>query len=198
MFWFVATKAAKHFGMGPKIAYIILNVIRALNLLAIAACIAASGSLLVKTSDFTNSIGWFNVFDLATKCLIVLFAMLLLITEFPFVLRRFIRTHWPHFGEDNGFGALSASLVFLGCNTLSYLAKKDADEKHLGGDFFRLVQAAGFMALIMAVMNFPTTYIFKNKRNGQSARQVRSDRSAQYYPEAQYQTQYQTHDIPMA
>ncbi|KAK5073217.1 hypothetical protein LTR64_000371 [Lithohypha guttulata] len=156
------------------IKYIVLNAIRCLNILSILACIAASGSLLAKTANLSGDIGYYNFFDLAEKCFIILLAMCVLVTEIPMVklLRDKINTHWPHFGNNHGFFVLSACFLFLGADVLSFLAKKGTDEEHLGGHFFRLVQAAGFMALVMAIINSVAS-IF-GKRSGEPARRVRS------------------------
>lgn len=156
-----------------KIPYIILNTIRGLNILSILACIVASACLLVKTSDLTKEIGWYNFFDLGEKALIILFAMCLLVTETPRLTRDYICRNWPAFGHGSGFIALSMSFVFLGFDVLSYLAKEDTNEKHLGADFFRMVQAAGFMALVMCPVNLIASFFLRDRRRGLTARQVR-------------------------
>lgn len=158
--------------VSTKISYIVLNVIRALNVLSILACEIATGSLLVKTANFT--ITWFNIFDLAAKAFIILFGIFLLITELPKVLRGWMNRHWPAFGNSSGFLTLAICLTFLGSIVLSYLTKEDADEKHLGGDFYRMCQAAGFMSVIMAPINLIATLVLLDRRRGLSARQVRA------------------------
>lgn len=170
--WFMIAKLV----MGnTKIPYIILNVIRGLNILSILACELATGSLLVKTSN--PSIGWFNVFDLAEKVLAMLFGIFLLITELPKLLRGYIGRNWPLFGHGSGFFTFSICILFLGCDVLSYLTKEDADEKHLGSDFYRMCQAAGLMAVIMTGVNFVASMVLQDRRRGLTARQVRGFKS---------------------
>lgn len=169
--WFFLAKSV----MGNSaVSYIILNVIRALNILSITASILASGSLLVKTADLTDDIGWFNVFDLAEKVLIILFALLILITELPKLLQGYIARNWPAFSYQSGFWALGACLVFLGCDVMSYLTKEKTDKKHLGGDFYRMCQAAGMMCIVMGFINMVATLLLGDRRRGLTARQVRA------------------------
>lgn len=184
MLWFAARAGAKVIMGNSKLPYIALNVIRALNILSICACILASGSLLVKTADLTGKIGWYNYFDLGEKCLIIVFAMLVLLTEIPRVMRGYIARNWPHFGYDAGFCVLSSVFVFLGFDTLSFLAKEGTDSKHLGADFFRMVQAAGFIALVMSVLNLVASFVFKDRRRGLTARQVRAYKNIGFQQEA--------------
>lgn len=162
--------------MKPIVGFFALNVIRFLNILSIIACIAASACLLVKTSNLTDNIGWYNIFDLAENCLIIVFALLLLFTELPGGLgESWLIKHWYHLSTSaHRFGVLALCLVFLGCDTLGYLAKKDTDAKHIGADFFRLVQAAGFMALVMAPINFVAGWTFNMKKSrDMTARDIR-------------------------
>lgn len=156
----------------PKVSYIILNVIRALNILAILAAELATGSLLVKTANVT--VAWFNIFDLAAKVFIIIFGICLLITEVPRVLGAWISRHWPAFGYQSGFLSLGVCMTFLGCIVLSYLTKQDADEKHLGGDFYRMCEAAGLMCIIMGHINVVATLVLQDRGRGLTARQVRS------------------------
>lgn len=170
--WFLLAKLV----MGnSKIPYIILNIIRGLNILSILACELAAGSLLVKTSNL--SIGWFNIFDCAEKVLIILFGIFLLITEVPKVLRGWVARNWPLFSHSAGFSTFSICLFFLACDVLSYLTKENADQRHLGGDFYRMCQAAGLMTLIMSAINFIATFVLADRRRGLTARQVRGIKS---------------------
>lgn len=158
--------------LSAKVSFIILNVIRVLNIISILASELATTSLLVKTATVTTS--WFNVFDLAAKAFIILFGIFLLVTELPKILRGWINRHWPAFGTTSGFLTLGVTLTFLGCIVLSYLTKEDADEKHLGGDFYRMCQAAGLMTLIMGSINIIATLLLQDRRRGLTARQVRA------------------------
>lgn len=169
--WFFLAK----FIMGSTaINRIILNVIRGLNIVSLLASIIASGCLLVKTADLTDDIGWFNVFDLAEKAMVILFALFILLTELPKVLRGYFARNWPCFSHQAGFWALGVCLVFIGCDVMSYLCKEKTDEKHLGGDFYRMIQAAGILCLILAFSNMLASVLLRDRRRGLTARQVRA------------------------
>lgn len=164
------------------VPYITLNVIRVLNIISIIACIIASASLLVKTAGLTATIGWYNAFDLGEKCLIIMFAMWLLATELPL---RFLDSYkvrrWPLLSYESGFIPLAICLLFLGFDVLSFLAKADTNAKTLGKDFYRMVQAAGFMTLVMVIVNIIVTFLFQKRQLGLSARQVRGFKHGPQY-----------------
>lgn len=170
MWFFLAKVVMGH----TAVSYTILNVIRALNILSIVASILASGSLLVKTADLTDDIGWFNIFDLAEKVMIILLALFILLTEVPKVLKGYFARNWPAFSHQSGFMALAVCLLFLGCDVMSYLTKEKTDQKQLGRDFYRMVQAAGLMCCIMSFINIIATFVLKDRRKGLTARQVRA------------------------
>lgn len=171
--WFLLTKLA----MGnSKVHSIVLNAIRGLNILTILACELATGSLLVKTSNL--SVGWFNLFDAAEKALMMIFGVFLLYTEIPKVPRGWINRKWPLFSSSAGFSAFACCLYFMACDVLSYLTKAEVDKKHIGGDFYRMCQAAGLMTLVVATINLLATFILQDKRKGLTARQVRGIRNS--------------------
>lgn len=180
---FLAKLGLKLIMGNSAIPYIALNVIRALNILSIISCIIASASLLVKTATLSDSIGWYNYFDLGEKCLIIIFAMWLLATELPL---RFLDSYkarkWPLLYDLSGFIPLAICLLFLGFDVLSFLAKAETNAETLGNDFYRMVQAAGFMSLVMSVINFIATFAFQSRKHGMSARMVRAykQRPAEY------------------
>lgn len=170
--WFLLAKLV----MGnSKVPFIILNMIRGLNILTLLACELATGSLLVKTSN--PSVGWFNLFDAAEKALMMLFGMFLLYSEIPKLPRGWINRNWPLFGNSAGFSAFAACLYFMACDVLSYLTKAGVDKKHIGGDFYRMCQAAGLMTLVVASINLIATFTLQDKRRGLTARQVRGIRN---------------------
>lgn len=183
MWWIIARFAAKFIMGNSAVAFTILNVFRAINILTILGCMFASVAIIIKTSDLTEKIGWFNIADLAEKVLIILFALFLLLTELPKVLSSYFARQWPSFSNYSGFFALSVAMLFLGIDVLSYLTKESTDEKHLGGDIYRVVQAAGVMCVIMAVVNVVATLVFKDRKRGLTARDVRSTRKT-YQPDA--------------
>ena len=174
--WWIAARLGLRLIMGKSgVNYIILNVVRVLNILSIIACMIASASLLVKTATLTDKIGWHNIFDLGEKVLIILFALWLLITELPLrFLDSIIARKWPLLGFDSGFFPLACCLLFLGFDVLSYLAKSETNAETIGADFYRMVQAAGFMALVMTIVNVIVSFVCKDRRRGLNARQVRA------------------------
>ncbi|KAJ9659857.1 hypothetical protein H2198_002926 [Neophaeococcomyces mojaviensis] len=154
-----------------SVGYIVLNAIRALNIVSLLACTLAAGSLMVKTSDLHTSL--FNLFDAAEKVLIILICLFLLLAETPRLLRSYFARNWPLFSHSSGFFTFSLALLFIGVDVLSWLTKEKTDEKHLGGDFYRMVLAAGIMTILMSAINIIASIFCRDRKKGLTARQVR-------------------------
>lgn len=152
---------------GP--GFIILNVIRAMNIIALLAVVAASVIMIVKT--FTVSKFYF--FDGATHATTVLASLFLVVSECSIFKNWFMR-NWPVLSYEHGFSFLGLSMIVLGTNILGNLNKEATSQKSLGLAFWRIVISSGIVVLIMGFVNVATTYIFRDTRLGVTARQVRS------------------------
>ena len=152
---------------GP--GFIILNVIRAMNIIALLAVVAASVIMIVKT--FTVSKFYF--FDGATHAITVLASLFLVVSECSIFKKWFMR-NWPVLSYDHGFNFLGLSMIVLGINILGNLNKEATSQKSLGLAFWRIVISSGIVVLVMGFVNVATTYIFRDSLLGVTARQVRS------------------------
>ena len=152
---------------GP--GFIILNVIRAMNIIVLLATVTASVIMIVKT--FTVSKFYF--FDGATHAITVLASLFLVISECSIFKNWFMR-NWPVLSYDHGFNFLGLSMIVLGNNILGNLNKEATSQKSLGLAFWRIVISSGIVVLIMGFVNVATTYIFRDTHLGVTARQVRS------------------------
>ncbi|KAJ5745495.1 hypothetical protein N7520_010677 [Penicillium odoratum] len=150
---------------GP--GYIILNVVRAFNIIVFLDLIAACVVMLVKTKT-TNG---FFFFQAVTHAVVALISIFLIISELP-ILRGYFNRQWPLFGEDAGFVTLAAIMMILGVATLGNL--NTMSQKSLGLAFWRIVISAGVLAMVMSVFNLLTTFIFTNREAGVSARHIRA------------------------
>ena len=152
---------------GP--GFIILNVIRAMNIIVLLAVVAASVIMIVKT--FTVSKFYF--FDGATHAITVLASLFLIVSECS-VFKSWFMRNWPVLSYDHGFNFLGLSMIVLGINILGNLNKEATSQKSLGLAFWRIVISSGVVVLVMGFVNIATTYIFRNPYLGVTARQVRS------------------------
>lgn len=152
---------------GP--GFIILNVIRAMNIIALLAVVAASVIMIIKT--FTVSKFYF--FDGATHAITVLASLFLVISEGS-VFKGWFSRNWPVLSLEHGFNFLGLSMIVLGIDILGNLNKQATSQQSLGLPFWRMVISSGIVILVMGIVNIATTYIFRDPCLGVTARQIRA------------------------
>ncbi|KAJ5229721.1 hypothetical protein N7489_010429 [Penicillium chrysogenum] len=153
---------------GP--GYVILNVIRVLNIITFMDLIAACAVLLAKI-DMLNS---FFFFEAVTHAVVALVSLFMIISELP-VLQSYFDNHWPMFGQESSFYSLGGIMMILGVATLGNLNTKAMTQETIGMTFWRIIISAGVLAMIVSVVNVLASYIFSDPATGVSARQVRVD-----------------------
>lgn len=149
--------------------YIILNGIRALNIIGFLAVIAASVVMLVKTSIGTK----FFFFDALSHVLTAITSMFLLASELS-LFRGYYARNWPLLSPAHGFVTLALAMVVLGINMLGNLNKPATSQKSLGLAFWRIVIASGIIVFFMGWVNLIASYVFRDRKRGITARQVRA------------------------
>ncbi|KAJ6107980.1 hypothetical protein N7523_009303 [Penicillium sp. IBT 18751x] len=152
---------------GP--GYVILNAIRALNIVVFLDMIAACIVMLVKI----NMQNGFFFFQAVTHAVVALISIFLIVSELP-ILQAYFNRNWPLFGEDSGFFALAGIMMILGVAMLGNLNIEVMNQKHLGLAFWRIIISAGILAMVMSVINMLSTFIFTDRSQGVSARHVRA------------------------
>ncbi|RMZ84708.1 hypothetical protein DV737_g904, partial [Chaetothyriales sp. CBS 132003] len=153
----------------PLAGYVVLNVIRGLNLVALLAVMAASSVMLVKTFIVSK----FFFFDAAGHVVRIVISGFLVLTELP-LFRSYFYRNWPLFSPRSGFVMLGLSMIALGNSVLGQLNKEATSQKSLGLPFWRIVIAAGVIVLVMGFVNILASYIFRDTKTHLTARQVRS------------------------
>ncbi|KAJ6000318.1 hypothetical protein N7481_000727 [Penicillium waksmanii] len=151
---------------GP--GYVILNTIRALNIIVFLDIIASCVVMEVKI-DMRNG---FFFFQAVTHAVMALISIVLIITELP-ILRNYFNRNWPLFGDEAGFLGLALAMMILGVAVLGNLNTEAMSQKSLGLAFWRIVISAGILAMVMSVINILATFIFSHRKPHVSARQVR-------------------------
>ncbi|KAL1965119.1 hypothetical protein VTN77DRAFT_6032 [Rasamsonia byssochlamydoides] len=152
---------------GP--GYVILNIIRVLNIVALLDIIAASVVMLLKIS-LVNS---FFFFEAVTHAVTAIVSIIIIISELP-ILRGYFDRNWPLFGQESGFVTLALAMIILGVSVLGDLNNKATSQKDMGLAFWRIVASAGILAMVMGVVNFVVSFIFRDRERGVTARQVRT------------------------
>jgi len=152
---------------GP--GYIILNGIRAMNIIGLLAVIAASVVMLVKTSVASR----FFFFDAVGHVLTAITGMFLFVSELS-LFRAYFARNWPLLSPSRGFVALAIAMLVLGINMLGNLNKPATSQQALGLAFWRVVISSGIIIFILGLVNLIASYVFRDRKQGITARQVRA------------------------
>ncbi|KAL8931447.1 MAG: hypothetical protein Q9211_006956 [Gyalolechia sp. 1 TL-2023] len=152
---------------GP--GYIILNIIRAMNIIGLIAVIIGSFSMLVKTFIVSK----FFFFDAVSHVITAALSMFLILTETS-LFRSYFARNWPLLSPSHGFLTLGILMIIIGVSVLGNLNKEATSQKSLGTSYWRIVISSGILVLILGVANIFASYIFRQKKLGVTARQVRA------------------------
>ncbi|RMJ26425.1 hypothetical protein PHISP_02697 [Aspergillus sp. HF37] len=152
---------------GP--GYVILNAIRALNIIALLDIMAADAVLLAKISLLTS----FFFFQAVTHVVSAGVCIFLIVSELP-VLQGYFDRNWPLMGQDSGFITLAAVMMILGVAVLGNLNAEATSQESLGLPFWRVILSAGILSMVMSAVNVLSSFIFADRETGVSARHVRA------------------------
>lgn len=151
---------------------IILQVLRAVTLITLITAAVACWTLIIKI-DTSNG---FFFFDAASLFFTSNIAVFLAVSELP-IAKSYFRRTWPVLSEESGLTWLGFAMSLIGCNILGKLNQPANSSKKLGLPFWRLVLAAGVLAITFGIINIVCSFIFRDSANGISARVVRSEGS---------------------
>lgn len=90
------------------------------------------------------------------------------------LFRRYYARNWPLLSPAHGFVTLALLMIVLGINMLGNLNKPATSQESLGLAFWRIVIASGIIVFIMGWVNLVASYVFRNRGDGITARQVRA------------------------
>ncbi|KAJ9217865.1 hypothetical protein DTO166G4_669 [Paecilomyces variotii] len=152
---------------GP--GYVILNTIRVMNIIVFLTIIAACAVMLVKIK-LVNS---FFFFEAVGHVITASISIFLIISELN-ILRGYFNKHWPLLGQESGFTTFALAMATIGISLLGDLNSSETSQKALGLAFWRIVAAAGILAITMAFVNLLTSFIFADRKAGVTARHVRA------------------------
>ncbi|RMY74440.1 hypothetical protein D0863_03217 [Hortaea werneckii] len=149
--------------------YVILNCIRGLNLIGLLALMTASVIMVIKTSTSSK----FFFFDAVSQITTALICVFLLVSELS-LFRAYFARNWPLLSQGHGFVALALAMIILGVNMLANLNKQPTSQEALGLPFWRIVVASGIIAFVLGFINLVASYVFCDRAQGITARQVRA------------------------
>ncbi|KAI9714424.1 MAG: hypothetical protein M1820_000385 [Bogoriella megaspora] len=152
---------------GP--GYIILNVVRVMNIIALLAVACASVVMLVKTFNASK----FFFFDGCSHVITTFVSFFLVFSEVS-LFRGYFARNWPLLSPSHGFVFLGSAMIILGINILGNLNKSATSAESLGLAFWRIVIGSGIVVFAMGFFNIFTSYIFRDRSQGVTARMVRA------------------------
>ncbi|TAQ91484.1 hypothetical protein B7494_g249 [Chlorociboria aeruginascens] len=166
MFKFPSAKMA-----GP--GYIILNILRAMNIISLLLVAVASWVMIVTTIKTSN----FFFFDGVSHFITSSIALFLIVSELDLFKTYFYR-RWPMLSPESGLVFLGLSMLSIGCVVLGNLNKSATSIENLGLPLWRVVISSGILACIMGFANIIGTFVFCDNKQGITGRQVRSHGAA--------------------
>lgn len=181
----MALLSAEHLA-GP--GYIILNIQRGLNIVALASVVASSIVMLVKTFIISK----FFFFDATSHVITAVVGIFLIVSECS-LFRGFFARNWPLLSPAHGFVTLGCAMMVLGLNMLGNMNKEATSQKSLTLPFWRLLVASGILAVVIGFFNVIASYVFCDRSRGVTARRVRS-RGAIALSEADAESQHYDYD----
>ncbi|KAK7190971.1 hypothetical protein DPSP01_009170 [Paraphaeosphaeria sporulosa] len=162
----MALLSAEHLA-GP--GYIILNILRVINIITLSSVVASSVVMLVKTFIVSK----FFFFDATSHVVTALAGMFLVVSECS-LFRGYFARNWPLLSPSHGFVTLGCSMTVLGLNMLGNMNKEATSQKSLGLPFWRLLLASGILAIVIGFFNVVASFVFRDKARNITARRVRS------------------------
>ena len=156
---------------GP--GYIILNVIRVLNIISLLTVVVASWVMLVMTVKTSN----FFFFDGVSHFITASIGLFLIVSELT-LFKSYFAKNWPMLSVESGFVFLGMSMIVLGFNILGNLNKSATSVSNLGLPLWRIVIASGILSSLMGLFNIVATFVFCDTVHGITGRRVRSHGAA--------------------
>ncbi|KFA50576.1 hypothetical protein S40293_03076 [Stachybotrys chartarum IBT 40293] len=160
------------FGINRGVGMIVLQILRAFTVIGLCAAVASCWVLMLHLDQARS---WFP-FEGASIFFLSLLCLGLIISEFPTVnlVKSYIREYFAILGPESGLGWLGSCLVVIGCNLLGKLNQAAFDTRRIGDSYRQLILATGILNLIFGVFNVICTFVWSNRKEGVTARGVRS------------------------
>jgi hypothetical protein len=149
--------------------YVVLNAIRCLNLIVLAA-LAASCILMMVFAKMPNA---FQFFTDVTLFFIFCVCCLLAWTELPFNFgKAWIHRTWPVLSDGHGFTWFGTTMFLMGCHTLGALSAEPYTMETVGDHVWRLVAGSGCLGIAFGTINIIASLLYSNSEV--DAREIRS------------------------
>ena len=169
------------FGSFRGIGMIVLQVLRGLTTIALLASCISCWALVIHVEQRHPLF----VFECAALAFVSFFCLFLIISEFPVidVVRDWYRRTWPIFSDFHGPSSFGIAVMFIGFNLLGKLNQSSFEQDRLGKSFWQLVMGASILDVALGALNVAGAILWMDRKNGITARDVRSMGSLAESPE---------------
>ena len=172
--------------------YIVLNVLRTLNIIVLTMAAVAAVLMMIKTfvvskvipsanSPFPNGAYQltpptkFFIFDAVSHLITTLITLFLILSEIPLpFVRNYFARNWPLLSTSSGLTALGLAIIGVGISLLGSLNNAANSEDSLGTPFWRIVTSAGILCCFIGLFDIILSYVYRNKEDGITARMLRA------------------------
>ena len=90
------------------------------------------------------------------------------------MFKGYFARNWPLLSPARGFVTLAIAMIVIGIQVMGNLNKSAGSQQELGMAFWRIVIASGILIFILGWINLLASYIFRDRKQGITARMVRS------------------------
>jgi hypothetical protein len=155
---------------------VILNVLRAINVVGLLAAAIACIIVVIKTGVRDPSGWWF--FDTVSYVFTCLACIFLIGSEFPVIpaIRGYYESNWPLLSHHHGLSWLAVAMIMISFKLLGSLYNPS---RVIDGPFRSVVLAGGCMIFASAILTVVLSFFFSDRTNNVNARTLRSRRAAE-------------------
>ncbi|KAL7784550.1 hypothetical protein V8C37DRAFT_357615 [Trichoderma ceciliae] len=163
-----------------------LVVLQALRVATVITLLTAGAACWILIINVEKNKPYF-IFECFTLFSISVFCSLLVVSELAFAqfIKIYLRRMWPVLSDHHGLSWLGLGMIIIGCNILGMLNHNLKMSSALSS----LVLAAGILALIFGFLNILFSFIWCDRKEGITSRDIRANGSL-----AQSQRQYSNFD----
>lgn len=147
-------KESKLLGIG----HVVLNVLRAFNLIGLAGVMLASMAMPVLSGLNDH----FFFFDTFTHVFVFLISAVLFYSELPvpWFKARFRKT-WPVLGPDHSLAWLGLGMIFIGFQIIGDLVKPAYTDDTIGMAWWRAILATAILSVTFGCFNILSSIVFR-------------------------------------
>ncbi|KAL6875869.1 hypothetical protein HDV57DRAFT_160822 [Trichoderma longibrachiatum] len=165
-----------------------LVVLQALRVATVITLLTSGAACWILVINVEKHKPYF-IFECFTLFFVSVLCSLLVVSELAFAqfIKIYLRRMWPVLSDHHGLSWLGLGMIIIGCNILGML---NHDLK-MASALSSLVLAAGILALIFGFLNIVCSFIWCDRKEGITSRDIRANGSL-----ARSQREFSDYDPP--